>query len=365
MTLLRQQHDSLTKANIYNVLFLTALPSMENVGGSVKTLGLREDCRVLVNTSWYRLRGHVPERLCPEAFDVGRLDVLGAMALQPVALLDVAFKSVYQSTAWRIGYLGEIEGERMAKIGLDSGIAHASVSDLIGRMPYPLYFVFLTFPCLYLLCVFFLKPKLMLADSPGQSVELFMLWVCVSGALLVWSVAVLGDGYSDLAKHVHLALNFTLAGWAMTLAHFVWIVRSLAKQTRLLLFAILCGSACGVSAWAATAWPVAVGTLDMPKQTVSVGEKMALTGWVKDPFGIGDVSARVGESRHAAVLASTAYDVDAMFPVSRKFPGRRFFVEVTAPQEPGPFRIDLSVRNALDSVTTFDSLWLTAVDRQK
>jgi hypothetical protein len=361
LTLMRHQHDSLAKANIYNVLFLTVLPSVESVGESVETLDLGETCESLVNTSWYRLRGHEPERLCPEAFDVGRVSVLAALAFRPAALMDVVFKSVYQSTAWRVGYLGEIEGERTGKVDIDSGIAYVSVSDLVRIMPYPWYVAFLASPGLYALCAAALRPKAVPADPFGQSAARFMLSVCVSCAFLVWFVAVLGDGYSDLAKHLHLAFNFILAGWVMMLTHGVCMLRAPVRRSRLVLLVILCTSACAFAVRVAIAWPVAVGTLDMPAQTVSAGEKLVLTGWVKDPFGVSEVSAVVGENTHAAVITSTAPDVDAMFPVSSTFPGKRFAVEITVPKESGRFKVVLDIRNSRGRVTAFDSLWLTAV----
>lgn len=198
-SLMRGQHESLAKANIYNTLFLTVLPSIENAGGTVENLGLREDCKRLINTSWYRLRGHHPEPECPEAFDVGRLNLIGWTLSRPVVAFDVFLRSVYQSSAWRVGYLGEIEGEAAGKVGAHLGVAYFSLADVIHALPYSLYFAFLAFPILYALCARLLRPTKVVEDSNVQIVVLYMLWVCVLSFLSIWFVAVLGDGYSDLA----------------------------------------------------------------------------------------------------------------------------------------------------------------------
>jgi len=361
LNIARFAEPSIHQANIYNTAFFTLLPALPE--SALARLGLDDACRMLVGTSWFQRRGHVIESRCPLATAISRAHLLSVAAGHPLAVSGILARSVFQSSSWRVGYVGEVEGQVAGRLGPGDGLAHLSVSDLVARLEYPAHTALLLMPVVYAfmwLVIGWLRPSTV-ASVRGDALRP-LLNAATIGAIVVWLVVLVGDGFSDLAKHMHLAINLLLFAWLLMLVDIARHLRLHGWASRaftgvLFVFAIL---ASAVITFVSTR-PAAVGTLDSVPARVEPGDVLTLTGWIKDPFGPARIEVRIDGQVVPGTLTTNALDVDAMFPVSAAHPGRRFQAVVAIPDVPGVFRADVIAINTRGTATRVDSIWLESV----
>lgn len=357
----RQADEAIHYANIYNAAFLTILPALPDQRRAMDRLGLPPDCLRLVGTSWFQRRGHDIEKECPEALSLSRAGLVKLLAAQPRALIAIVARSVYQSGGWTLGFVGHVEGETVGQIDRQSGMHFLSYAAIPKNVTFPVYVGLIAFPFLYVLAFGALQWHR--RPSAAEENSLFTtLLICVVAIPVIWSVSLIGDGFSDLAKHLHLAINLLLAGWLFLMAHAVVVIRA-ASHGRIQLLAGTAGLlvATTLVSQMVAVQPVAIGTLDAPSLAIAAGSPHRLTGWTKDPFGIQAIEAHVDRQVFSGTITSDAADVDQMFPLTRQHPGRRFGIDLRAPIEEGWFRVAIRVRNNRGIETEFDSVWMEAV----
>lgn len=210
------------EVNRSNVLFGALLPSTENPQATVAALGLPPECALLSNSSYFRIAARGLKGSCPEALALSPLSLVRVFALQPQALAAVFGRGLLLSSGWRLSYLGEVAHGNFAKVAPGPlGIA-ASLGSLSRKLDFYGHVVFWLVPLWAgLMAGASLAYRRLVGrnaqtegDSGVSDVALFCLAVIV---ISVWVSALFGDGYSELARHLHLGIVAAFAAWLLLL----------------------------------------------------------------------------------------------------------------------------------------------------
>lgn len=362
---LARTDEGIQHANLYNTAFLTVLPAMPDQRRAIDQLGLRAECRLLVGTSWFQRRGLDHEQVCPEVHSISRIALIRLLILHPDESLKLLTRSIYQSGAWMLDFLGHVEGRPYGHI--DDGDSWESVN--LGGIPRVVSFFTYTsiivgpavFLAVYGLVAVIRRRR---TEEPGRKHLLALLLLAVAGAASTWLTSLLGDGFSDLSKHLHLAINLLLLGWlvvaALIVREAVWLRSGQAAAAKV----AACASIIALLSWGISRQPLALGTVDPPSGRSLASDSFQLSGWVKDPFGVEAVIAEVEGVWLRGRITGGALDVDRMFPLATAHPGQRFLVDVAVPEKAGWFEVAIIVANSIGIETRVDSIWFYALPRQ-
>lgn len=297
---LRQQQDSpgIAAANRSNAVLAGLLPAAPDPLRMTARLGLPAHCASLEHVSWYLTRGRDVDAECPELARLPLWRIGMALALEPQAALVLTGRGLAQATAWRLPYLGEVAGAAFARA------PRASLADVLAARGFVFHAVLWLAPALLLLVR--LAP-LWRRQDPARDA---LLLAAVAAAVAGWSSALLGDGYSELTRHLHLAQNAALLGWALLLAWLLAVrVRQHPLRARLRpLAAVLLAVPL---AWGWLRLPLADGIIELARLPDG---RLEVSGWALDPSGIQSFLLRMnGVSHPLAPLPAT--DVARIFPV--------------------------------------------------
>ena len=126
-----------------------------------------------------------------------------------------------ETQKWNIDYLGQIEGGDVDKLDMGFSSRFFSFATLVQELPVKLFiglYALAGIAWLYA-AVKFLR---FLFQRCGQ-----VPWLVLLSASVVWMVilaSIFGDGYNEIAKHVHLSYGFfqvlifaLFAGWPMAI----------------------------------------------------------------------------------------------------------------------------------------------------
>lgn len=285
-------YRAIAEANRWNSFFGAALPAARDPATFVGRLALPPACAELVHTSWYLRRGRDARAECAAGMDLARPRWLLGLASEPDSLLRWVARGVLLSGQWRPSYLGELAGREYARLPGGPLLLGSSFAGLVSQLPWTA------------LVALWLQPLALLAllwpsRARGGAVGLVE-WL--PPALLVltalgWAASLAGDGYSELARHLHLAGNAALAS-ALLLPWALWRIARVGARPLLLPAAVLL--AC-VLAWA-WAWreAIAFGVLDQPAGEVAAGDQ-AVDGWAIDPRGVREVQVVHADGRRQAL----------------------------------------------------------------
>jgi hypothetical protein len=355
------QSPSIADANRWNSFFGAAMPAAGDATRFARDLGLPERCAELVHTTWYLQRGRDARAECPQAFGLSRARWLAQLATEPDAIARFVGRGVSLSGQWRLGYLGELAGAQFERMPIGRSGLGASIADAIARLAFtPLLALWMT-PLLLLAGLVGgsapTRPTRAGAEGEaGAHAAALWLWpmlVSIVGA--GWAASLLGDGYSELARHLHLAGNATLVavglGLLALLNHPLRRARRVTLQgVALPALALLLAVVAGSFIWSQR---VAYGVLDRPAdERIVIGRE--LSGWALDPRGIRSVDALWADGRRQPLLLYPRTDLTGILGSAAPIVGYRGMVESVG--QPGE-QLQIEVVPLSGPATVIDRRW--------
>ncbi|GMU43313.1 MAG: hypothetical protein AMXMBFR25_12990 [Lysobacterales bacterium] len=322
----QRDYAAITDANRWNSFFGAALPAARDPDAFVAALGLPAGCAELAHTTWYLRRGRDARGECAAGMQLARARWLLALARQPDALARWIGRGVDLSGQWRPGYLGELAGTEFGRLPAGALGLGASLADGVAQLPWTGLLFFWSLPLWPLL----LRPPGWARLDPGplavthpepapdhsaKSVSAAFRrldpardWLYPMLALLLalgWAASLVGDGYSELARHLHLAANAALLA-ALLLPQAAWHAWRAARQERGIAWrtAALVIVAPTLALW----WrsqALGYGVLDQPARDGTEAPQ-ALRGWALDPRGIAGIDLVYANGTRVALTTTPA-----------------------------------------------------------
>ncbi len=277
------------EVNRNNTLFGALLPATEQPAAVVAALGLPVDCAALVYSDFFRKMWRGQSGSCPEALTVSPLRVLAYFAYEPRAVLTFVGRGLLLASAWRMPYVGEVANAVSERTTAGPLLVAASVDALSRTMGYTGHVIFWVTPVvagliaglLLLLAWSRKKDDVGASDATARSRRAVQLAMFSLSALIVsaWATSLLGDGYSELARHIHLGLVAALAGWVFLIGSAFFV-----RPATLRLWPVL-GAAfvVAVPVGMLTAMPVAFGRLAEPTDDAQLATSATFSGFVISP----------------------------------------------------------------------------------
>lgn len=359
----QREQPAIDRANRINSLFGAALPASANPPLFLQRAGLPQHCAELVHLSWYLPRGRDVEADCPQALHSSRLRWSLALAAEPGALLRLFGRGLMLSGQWRPGYLGELAGQLHGRMPAGPLGLGASVADGVAGLSFRGLYWLWAGPLLLLACT--LRREAAQRGPATSWVSLVLLLVVASG----WLSSLLGDGYSELARHLHLAANAALTAWLLLI--FV-LLKGLADLRRLPASAHPRRSRTGTAAlplaltilllaggsWLLRAQALAFGVLDEPAgEDVAVGP-LDLRGWAMAPSGVAMVSVQLADGRRLPLTIYPATGLAAVFGPAAAATAVHFEGSLELSPGPGVQPVAILVSDRQGGETVIDRRWL-------
>lgn len=313
----QQRFATIARANVADTVLGAALPAgdPETIAQS---LGLDARCADLAYSTWYRQHGVDVFAECPALAQVSRLRLLAVTLREPSVIARMLLRGVLMSQNLRLGYLGERGGAAFAVVGAADSPLWVSIADLVNALP-ALLFLWLALALLGTVPMFWLT---LIAQRRAAMISMgadsLLMVICAHVLAIALLSSVFGDGYSEVARHLHLGLNalliavcllpvWLLQRWPLALVRASW--RSVPMLPALLLLAWL-----GVVAYVLLRLPLAFGVLSTPSGVVPRSGSIELRGWALDARPIQRLSARV-DGRALVALAPVHHPgLDRVFP---------------------------------------------------
>lgn len=361
--------DGVRAINQANVVLATLLPAAPDPARFLDRLDLPASCEGLARLSFYNPRGRDIAVDCPGLGENTHSSVALAVVREPVLSLRLIARSLFQSTAWRSAYVGELAGQSHARLPSAPWGVGASLASGISGLSFTGYLWLVLLPVMAGVVV---AGRCLLGARGGSTVEHTSAadLMAVTALLLIGMVAVvsvLGDGFSELPRHLHLAINAVLLGL------FVLASRVMLALTRLYRCWRDGGFLAGAPALLAALLPVllvvpavellarqpqATGAIEIPpEQRFTAQDNRLVRGWAVDPFGIERVEAVHGGRSLVLPLEPTA-ELEAFYPIDRRHSAMLFELALDG-TESGQW--DFVVVNRLGVRTLVDRRLLTVV----
>lgn len=359
----QSQYQTIADANRWNSFFGAALPAARDPLEFVRALDLPDRCAELVHTTWYLQRGRDARVECPQAFALPRARWLLRLIAEPAAFARLVGRGVSLSGQWRPAYLGELAGARWQRLPVGPLGLGASVADGIARLPYGLLLAFWALPLLLLVALPAGRarvPRALLVDRPDRSAaRIAALWLWPMLVLIIalgWGASLVGDGYSELARHLHLAANAALVALMLGV---LALGRSLIRSAPGATWRARWGLAVGVAVVSAAgafvcAQSLAYGVLDRPSGEAASGT-IELSGWALDPRGVKAVDAVWASGSRQSLQLWERPDLAGIFGAAAPAVGFRGQVDVPATAG-GQLSIEVVPSNGPSTV--IDRRWL-------
>src|SRR5690606_26253583 len=140
-----------------------------------------------------------------------------AIASEPVAALRMFGTGLLQSTAWRLPYVGEVEASNRQRAPSGPLGLRASFTDWSAELGFVFHALLWILPSLAAL---YRLPHLLRGThsvNADRTLDL-LLQMAVMVAVYGWASALLGDGYSELTRHLHPAQNAIVFAWILIVA---------------------------------------------------------------------------------------------------------------------------------------------------
>ncbi len=348
-------HAQLAQVNRTDAVFGALLPASRDPAALLARLDLPPACGELIHVSWFLTRGRDPVAECAPAYALSNARIGAALLAEPRTLALALARGLALSTAWRVPYVGEIEGGELARLDHGPLGLTASVADPLARWSYAAQ--------LGLWLVLFgaglwAGARLLRHERTGGARAAdALLAACAAVAGLGWLSAVAGDGYSEVARHVHLGANATLAAWLVLGARLPADIRGgawLAAPAGLALGALLALTAqVGLRDQ-----PLAFGVLQAPGSDSVPPGRLALSGRALDPSPIARIEARVGDSIRVPLALAPSPGIGSQFPLDDAGAGREFSGAIDFVPAEGPVELSIVVVYARGIETTIDRRWL-------
>ncbi len=313
----QQRFESIAGANRQNMLFGALLPAADDPAFLAARLGLPPRCAELAYTTWYRPLGRDLAAACPEMMQPGLARIAGVVATEPSTALALFGRGLVQSTAWRMPYVGEVAGGTYERLGPGPLGITGSIADAAANSSLAAHALFWLLP---LLAAFGATWR-MLRARPRPAMQIVLdagIAACAGIVTTVWATSILGDGYSELARHLHLAVSAVCAGWLL-LVLALWHARPRAALESVATLAI----ALAIIAAGARA-PLAVGRLDPPDTDVLLAGTVPLSGWLLAPRGTASLELRESGTVLARFDPRPDPRIATLFPIADRTAALRF-----------------------------------------
>ena len=217
---------SMQQAAATDTWFGTVLPALQRPADGLKRAGLPERCAAYIGKTWYD-PGMQPSP-CPEVFRAGRARVVWVLLREPAALWKILVRSA-SLVRPRLEPYGQIEGARYGFIGALGDFRLFTLTGWTREMPVAAFdFALLVFLAIGAFSI----GALLGGRYAGAAVFCLMLEAVFASTL---AASLLGDGYMDLARHMHLACSplFLLpAVSAAAAVQLVGLIRRAARKTK-------------------------------------------------------------------------------------------------------------------------------------
>ncbi|HET7844443.1 MAG TPA: hypothetical protein VFL14_09850 [Xanthomonadales bacterium] len=340
---------TLAQANRIDTVFGALMPAADDPGAMAESLGLRRECGALVHVTWYLKRGHDVAAECPEALALPLSRIALGVVREPVATMRAFARGVLLANGWRPSYVGEVAGGNFARVEAPS------VAGFVARLSFGQSLALWLVPIVAALVALVVLWRRRRDVAPPLAVLLFALGAVVD---LTWASSLLGDGYSELARHLHLAANAALAAWLLLLGG---ILAAIARRDPKLIAAragVLAAGllvAVALQSWARTQ-PLAFGALRSPSDADVAGAVVALDGGVLDASPVLRVDAVLDDGRRLPMALAPDDALVAMFPPADPAQARRFTgtLDLSATPPGTPVRLRFVATNARGRESQFD-----------
>ena len=280
------------EVNRNNTLFSALLPATEQPAAVVTALGLPVDCAALVYSDFFRKMWRGQSGSCPEALTVSPLRVLAHFAHEPRAVLTFVGRGILLASAWRMPYVGEVANAVSERATAGPLLVAASVDALSRTMGYTGHVIFWVTPVvggliagmLFLSGLSRTNRDTDAGDALYRSRCAAQLAMFSISALIVsaWATSLLGDGYSELARHIHLGLVAALTGWVFLIGSVIFV-----RPTTLRLWPVLCALLfVAMPVGMLTTIPVAFGRLAEPTEDAQLATTATFSGCVISPRSV-------------------------------------------------------------------------------
>ncbi len=310
---LQSTRTAIADANRWDSFFGAALPAAHDPLHFVRQLGLPDQCAELTHTTWYLRRGRDARVECPQAFQLSRVRWLSHLAMQPRGSLEFLGRGVMLSGQWRPTYLGELAGRSTARMAPGHSGLGASLSGGIAALPFVALCVFWTLP-LILLAQIAISRRNSPSPSPDQpdepDLQGALVWIVPMLAMMVvlgWAASLVGDGYSEVARHLHLAANATFIASFLLVIRLVHALaqRGVGRRPKIIAIgsiAFVLVLSIGIHVLTHHYFSLGYGVLDTPADE-RIDATTGLSGWAMDPRGIQsvDVVNAKGERRSLTI----------------------------------------------------------------
>ena len=280
------------EVNRNNTLFSALLPAAKQPDALVAALGLPAECAALVYSDFFRKTWRGQSGACPEALAVSPLRVLAHFAYEPRAILIFVGRGILLASAWRMPYVGEVAHAVSERATAGPLLVAASVDALSRTMGYTGHVIFWVTPVVGGLIAGLLlllpwsrkKDDVGASDAAARSRRAVQLAMFSLRALIVsaWATSLLGDGYSELARHIHLGLVAALAGWVLLIGSAIF-----ARPATMRLWPVLgVAFVVAVPVGMLTTIPVAFGRLAEPTEDAQLATTATFSGFVISPRSV-------------------------------------------------------------------------------
>jgi hypothetical protein len=282
-----ERNSVFKSVNRINMLMGAFVPASDDPAATLRSLGLPERCMRGVYSSFYTQVARGTEYACPEALDVPVARLLQVMLFEPKTTFTMWGRGIVQSGAWRLPTVGEIADTQFQRVGSGTLGLLLSVSTLSYRSGFNAHVVFWMLPLVSGAVIVLLslyrgrnQAKRILARGEAASVLLSGLLALVVAS--AWCSALLGDGFSEMLRHVHLGLMAALVSWVL-------LARLLFQRRQFLLAFITVVVSMPFAVVGFRSLPLAVGELRPPLGTAPLKLGDTLTGWAVAPYYVTSV----------------------------------------------------------------------------
>ncbi len=309
------EHNPIFKTvNRTNMLMGAFVPASENPVATLRALGLPDTCMRSVYSNFYTQTARSTENTCPEALGVSTARLLKVMLLEPKTTFTVWGRGLLQSGAWRLPTVGEIAGTQFQRVGAGALGLSQSVSIFSYRAGLNAHLAFWLLPLVSGVLVVLFALYASRYTTARETTRSEAATVLLSGLLALviasaWSSALLGDGFSEMLRHVHLGLMAALASWAV-------LLRLLFQRRLFVAVLLITVAAMPLAIFAFRALPLAVGELRPPLATAPLKLGDTLTGWVVAPYGVVGVDIELAGAPLERVSVRPSSVLQSLMPMA-------------------------------------------------